>query len=59
MYLFCEGGTRAVLQMWGPEGNCRTVCSSHHVGPRDGMEMVCLGSNRLQHLPPLSHLVYP
>lgn len=59
MYLFCEGGTCAVLQVWRPEGNCRTVCSSDHVGPRDGTKMVCLGSNRLQHLSPLSLLVNP
>lgn len=49
--LFCEGGTCAVLQVWRPEGNCRTVCSSDHVGPRDGRKMVCLGSNQLPSAP--------
>lgn len=59
-YLFCEGGTCAVLQAWRPEGNCRTVCSSDHVGPRDGRKMVALAATScLQHLPPLSLLVNP
>lgn len=54
MYLFCEnvyvpccrcGGQRAAVELFAL--------------PRDGMKMVCLGSNLLQHLPPLSLLVNP